>query len=94
MLLNVLYLVAAMVALPWVAWRRLTGARPVAAPWTRFTGAIASIMLVPTFIVGLYGQNFVNLPETSWEHGYIFSWGIIVLVTVGQVWYFRRRRWI
>ena len=60
----------------------------------RFTGAIASIMLVPTFIVGLYGQNFVNLPETSWEHGYFFSWGIIVLVTVGQVWYFRRRRWI
>lgn len=61
---------------------------------SRFTGAIASIMLVPTFIVGLYGQNFVNLPETSWEHGYFFSWGIIVLVTVGQVWYFRRRRWI
>ncbi|MFM9058445.1 MAG: 3-deoxy-D-manno-octulosonic acid transferase [Planctomycetaceae bacterium] len=41
MLLNVLYLVAAIVALPWVAWRRLTGGRPVAAPWTRFTGAIA-----------------------------------------------------
>ena len=61
---------------------------------SRFTGAIASIMLVPTFIVGLYGQNFVNLPETSWRFGYLFSWGVIVLVTVGQVWYFRRRRWI
>lgn len=60
----------------------------------RFTGAIASIMLVPTFIVGLYGQNFVNLPETTWRHGYLFSWGIIVLVTAGQVWYFKRRRWI
>lgn len=60
----------------------------------RFTGAIASIMLVPTFIVGLYGQNFVNLPETSWRFGYLFSWGVIVLVTAGQVWYFKRRRWI
>lgn len=60
----------------------------------RFTGAIASIMLVPTFIVGVYGQNFVELPETSWRFGYLFSWAVIGVVTAGQVWYFRRRRWI
>jgi 3-deoxy-D-manno-octulosonic-acid transferase len=41
-LLNVLYLVVVIVAFPWVAWRRLSGGRPVAAPWTRFTGSIAS----------------------------------------------------
>jgi len=41
MLLNLVYLVLAVVALPWVAWRKLSGGRPVAAPWTRFTGAIA-----------------------------------------------------
>ena len=29
-------------ALPWVAWRKLSGARPVAAPWTRFTGGITA----------------------------------------------------
>lgn len=40
MLLNVLYLAAAILALPWVAWRRLSGGRPVAAPWTRFTGTV------------------------------------------------------
>lgn len=62
---------------------------------SRFTGAIASIMLVPTFIVGLYGQNFgENMPETQWRFGYLFSWSVIVMVTVGQVWFFRRRRWI
>jgi magnesium transporter len=62
---------------------------------SRFTGAIASIMLVPTFIVGLYGQNFgENMPETQWRFGYLFSWSIIVAVTVGQVWFFRRRKWI
>jgi len=38
--LNIFYLVAALLALPWVAWRRLSGGRPVAAPWTRFTGGI------------------------------------------------------
>lgn len=61
---------------------------------SRFTGAIASIMLVPTFIVGLYGQNFDQMPERSWDHGYLFSWGLILLVTIGQVWFFRKRRWI
>jgi 3-deoxy-D-manno-octulosonic-acid transferase len=40
MLLNVVYLVVALVALPWVAWRRLSGGRPVAAPWRRFLGGV------------------------------------------------------
>ena len=40
MLLNAAYLVAVILALPWVAWRRLSGGRPVAAPWRRFTGRI------------------------------------------------------
>lgn len=43
MLLNLVYLVVALVALPWVAWRKLSGGRPVAAPWARFTGAIAPL---------------------------------------------------
>ena len=43
MLLNVVYLVAFVVLLPWVVWRRLSGGRPVAAPWTRFTGGIAPL---------------------------------------------------
>jgi len=60
----------------------------------RFTGAIASIMLLPTFIVGLYGQNFVDMPEKDWHYGYLFSWGAIVLLTAFQVWFFRRRRWL
>lgn len=43
MLLNVVYLVAFVALLPWVAWRKLSGGRPVAAPWTRFTGGIAPL---------------------------------------------------
>ncbi|MFM8648535.1 MAG: magnesium transporter CorA family protein [Actinomycetota bacterium] len=64
----------------------------------RFTGAIASIMLLPTFIVGLYGQNFggadVGIPELEWRFGYLYSWGLIAAVTVGQIWFFKRRRWL
>jgi 3-deoxy-D-manno-octulosonic-acid transferase len=38
--LNLVYLLAVVLALPWVAWRRLSGGRPVAAPWKRLTGDI------------------------------------------------------
>ncbi len=40
-LLDVVYLLAAVLALPWVVWRRFAGGRPVAAPWTRFTGGVS-----------------------------------------------------
>lgn len=57
--------------------------------------AVASILLVPTFIVGLYGQNFIrSMPELRWAYGYEWSWGWIIVTTVAQVVYFRRRGWI
>jgi magnesium transporter len=55
---------------------------------------IASLLLLPTFIVGLYGQNFVNIPEVRWGWGYAWSWGVIVVTTCIQLWFFRRKRWI
>lgn len=56
--------------------------------------AIASILLLPTLIVGLYGQNFVEMPELGWQYGYPFSWALIVLTSIGQLWYFRKKGWI
>jgi magnesium transporter len=56
--------------------------------------AIASILLLPTFIVGLYGQNFRDIPELHWGFGYAWSWGLIVGTTIAQVVYFRRKRWL
>jgi len=56
---------------------------------------IASLLLLPTFIVGLYGQNFHHhFPELNWQFGYLFSWGLIVATTFVQLWFFRRNRWI
>jgi magnesium transporter len=56
--------------------------------------AIASILLLPTFIVGLYGQNFGHIPELGWGFGYWWSWGWIVATTIGQVVFFRRKGWL
>ena len=61
---------------------------------TKRLTAVASILLVPTFIVGVYGQNFRRIPELHWGFGYAWSWGVIVVTTIAQVWYFRRKHWI
>ncbi len=55
---------------------------------------VASVLLLPTFIVGMYGQNFKHMPELGWAQGYGFSWALIVVTTALQLWYFRRKRWI
>jgi magnesium transporter len=56
---------------------------------------IASLLLLPTFIVGLYGQNFKHhFPELGWQWGYAFSWALIVVTTVAQLVFFRRKKWI
>ena len=55
---------------------------------------IASMLLLPTFIVGLYGQNVKGVPEFHMRFGYAWSWAVILLTTVGQIIYFRRKRWI
>jgi magnesium transporter len=55
---------------------------------------VAAVLLLPTFIVGLYGQNLRGVYEFHWAHGYLFSWGLIIVTTVAQLTYFRRKRWI
>jgi magnesium transporter len=56
---------------------------------------IASVLLVPTFIVGLYGQNFrYHFPELAWRFGYAWSWGLILVTTALQLWFYRRKKWI
>jgi magnesium transporter len=61
---------------------------------TKRLTAIASLILLPTFIVGLYGQNFVHMPELKWHYGYAYSWALIVVTTILQLWWFRRKRWL
>jgi magnesium transporter len=56
--------------------------------------AIASILLLPTLIVGLYGQNFRNIPELHWGFGYYWSLGLIAVTSLGQILYFRRKGWL
>ena len=81
-------LLAAVAGVPPDASSRTTRTRRQDAHGDRVARAL------PTFIVGVYGQNFDNIPELHWGHGYAFSWGLIVASTIVQLAFFRWRRWI
>jgi magnesium transporter len=55
---------------------------------------IISVIFIPiTFIVGVYGTNFENVPELHWHHGYFIMWAVMVLTTLGMLWFFKRKKW-
>jgi magnesium transporter len=58
------------------------------------TLTILSVIFIPlTFLAGIYGMNFENIPELKLKYGYFILLGIMVLVTVISVWYFKRKKW-
>lgn len=55
---------------------------------------VFSVIFIPlTFIVGVYGMNFDNMPELHLRHGYFIVWGVMMLISIGMLWYFRRKKW-
>lgn len=54
---------------------------------------VATIFIPLTFIAGVYGMNFVNMPELHWQWGYWGVWGIMILVLLVMLTYFKRKRW-
>ncbi len=56
---------------------------------------IFSAVFIPlTFLAGIYGTNFENLPELKYEYSYFIFWGVMIVVAAGMLYYFRRRRWL
>lgn len=55
---------------------------------------VASIFIPLTFIAGIYGMNFVNMPELEWRYGYYAVLGGMLVVAVGMLVAFGRRKWL
>jgi len=55
---------------------------------------IATIFIPLTFVAGVYGMNFVFMPELEWPWGYPIVLMIMGIVALGMVFYFRRKRWL
>ena len=54
---------------------------------------ISSIFMPLTFIVGVYGMNFDNLPELHWKYGYFFVLGLMFIIVLSMIYYFKRKKW-
>lgn len=55
---------------------------------------VATIFIPLTFIVGVYGMNFENMPELKWEYGYFGVWGIMIVTLFGMIFYFKKQKWL
>ncbi|WP_220463437.1 magnesium/cobalt transporter CorA, partial [Nitrosopumilus sp. b1] len=55
---------------------------------------IASIFIPITFIAGLYGTNFVYVPELTWEGSYFAMLGVMAVVVIIMVAWFRKKEWL
>ncbi|NND82908.1 MAG: magnesium/cobalt transporter CorA [Gammaproteobacteria bacterium] len=56
---------------------------------------IITVIFVPlTFMAGIYGMNFEFIPELSFKYGYFTLIGVMLVVAILQIIYFRRKRWL
>ena len=56
--------------------------------------AIGAVFAAVTVIAGIYGMNFEHLPELHWRYGYYYALGLMLSISAGLLWWFRRKQWI
>ncbi|HKL85453.1 MAG TPA: magnesium/cobalt transporter CorA [Treponemataceae bacterium] len=55
---------------------------------------ISTIFIPLTFIVGVYGMNFIKMPELTSPWGYPITLGVMTFIAVGLIFYFKRKKWL
>jgi magnesium transporter len=55
---------------------------------------IATIFIPLTFIAGIYGMNFKYMPELEFYYGYFVVWGVMIVVTLIMIVFFKRKKWL
>ncbi len=54
---------------------------------------VSTIFIPLTFIVGVYGMNFKYMPELEMKNAYWIVWGMMILLAIGMLFYFKRKGW-
>lgn len=57
---------------------------------TVFTSIFAPL----TFIAGIYGMNFQNMPELQWRWSYPTVWLLFLLMPLALLRFFRKKKWL
>lgn len=60
----------------------------------KFLTVFATIFIPLTFITGIYGMNFQDMPELKWPWSYPILWVIFISIPVALLIYFRKRKWL
>ena len=55
---------------------------------------MATIFIPLTFIAGIYGMNFDNIPELHYQYSYYILWGVMIVIFLGMLYYFKRKKWL
>ena len=55
---------------------------------------VSTVFIPLSFLAGLYGMNFQYMPELQWRYGYFALLGVMALIVVGMLIYFRRNKWL
>jgi len=55
---------------------------------------VFSVIFIPlTFIAGVYGTNFVNLPELHYKYSYFIMLGVMLILAISMIFYFKNKKW-
>lgn len=54
---------------------------------------ITTIFIPLTFLAGVYGMNFENMPELKWDYGYFLALGIMAFIGISMFLWFKRKGW-
>jgi magnesium transporter len=55
--------------------------------------AASIILMTDALIAGIYGMNFVDIPELKWAYGYPYCLALMVVVTLALWAFFKRKNW-
>lgn len=54
---------------------------------------IATIFIPLTFIAGIYGMNFTNMPELQYKYGYFIILAVMFFLLLSMLAFFKRKKW-
>ncbi len=55
---------------------------------------LTALFIPPTFLVGLWGMNFKYMPELNHPHGYMIAIGAMLVIMVGMILFFKKKKWL
>lgn len=55
---------------------------------------ISTIFIPLSFVAGVYGMNFDNMPELHWKYSYFVVMGGMTLAVIGMLLFFRKKNWL